>query len=153
MPTVWRIVKNRYAGSAFDGEGARKYGGRWNSPGVPLAYASGTRALCLLEVLVGLGSVRPLPSYVLIPATFDDSLVLPVPLHDLPPDWRKSPPSPSTQGIGDRWAHQGTSAVLRVPNVIVPEEHNYLLNPAHPDFRLVQTGPPEEITIDSRLLR
>lgn len=147
------MVKKRYAGSAFDGEGARQYGGRWNSPGVPLVYASGTRALCLLEILAGLGSVRPLPSYVLIPAIFDDALVLPVTSNHLPPDWRKSPPTPSTQGIGDSWADQGTSAVLRVPSAIVPDEHNYLLNPAHPDFRLVQIGPSEEITIDSRLLR
>lgn len=153
MPTVWRIVKNRYASSAFDGEGARKFGGRWNSPGVPLAYASGTRALCLLEVLAGLGSVRPLPSYVLISASFDDALVLSVSLDQLPPDWRRSPPPPATQRIGDAWADQRTSAVLRVPSVIVPDEHNYLFNPAHPDFQHVQVGPPEEITLDSRLLR
>jgi RES domain-containing protein len=153
MPTAWRIVKKRHAESAFDGEGARQYGGRWNSPGSPVAYASDTRALCLLEVLAGLGSVSPLPGYVLIPATFDDSLVLPVPQESLPSDWRQSPPPPSTQRIGDEWVNQARSALLRVPSVIVPDEHNYLLNPAHPDFRHIRIGSPEEITIDSRLLR
>jgi len=153
MPTVWRIVKNRYASSAFDGEGARTFGGRWNSPGVPLVYTSGTRALCLLEVLAGLGSVRILPSYVLISATFDDALVLPVSPDHLPQDWRRSPPSASTQRIGDVWADQRRSAVLRVPSVIVPDEHNYIVNPAHPDFKSVEVGPPEDISIDSRLLR
>jgi RES domain-containing protein len=153
MTTAWRIVKKRHAGSAFDGEGARQYGGRWNSPGFPVAYASETRALCLLEVLAGLRSVSPLPGYVLISATFDDSLVLPVPQESLPSDWRQSPPPPSTQRIGDEWANQARSAILRVPSVIVPDEHNYLLNPAHPDFRHIQIGSPEETTIDSRLLR
>jgi len=152
MPTAWRIVKKHHADSAFDGEGARQHGGRWNSPGTPIAYASETRALCLLEVLTGLGSVKPLHSYVLIPVTFEDSLVLPVPQEHLPPDWRQSPPPPSTQRIGDDWADQGRSAILRVPSVIVPDEHNYLLNPAHPDFRHIRIGSPEEITIDSRLL-
>jgi RES domain-containing protein len=153
MPIAWRIVKKRHAESAFDGEGARQYGGRWNSPGIPIAYASETRALCLLEVLAGLGSIRPLQSYVLIPATFDDSLVLSVPQGRLPPDWRQSPPPPSTQKIGDEWASQERSAILRVPSVIVPDEHNCLLNPVHPDFKHIQIGSPEPITIDSRLLR
>lgn len=153
MPTVWRIVKRRYVDSAFDEEGARKFGGRWNSPGVPLVYAAGSRALGLLEVLAGLGSVRPLPRYVLISATFDDSLLLPISPDHLPSGWRKSPPTPSTQRIGDTWAEEGRSAVLQVPSAIIPEEHNYLLNPAHPDFRRIQIGRAEEITIDSRLLR
>jgi RES domain-containing protein len=153
MPTAWRIVKKRHAESAFDGEGARQYGGRWNSPGIPIAYASETRALCLLEVLAGLGSVRPLQSYVLVPVTFDDSLVLSVPQDRLPSEWRQSPPPPSTQWIGDEWASQERSAILRVPSVIVPDEHNYLLNPLHPNFQHIQIGSPEAITIASRLLR
>ena len=153
MPVAWRIVKSRHADSAFDGEGARLYGGRWNSPGVSVAYASETRALCLLEILAGLGSVRPLASYVLIPAAFDESLVLEFQDHDLPGDWRQSPPLPSTQKIGDEWAGQLRSAILRVPSVFVPDEHNYLLNPAHPDFRRIQIGSPQEIEIDSRLIR
>jgi RES domain-containing protein len=153
MPIAWRIVKKRHADSAFRGEGARQYGGRWNSPGIPIAYASETRALCLLEVLAGLGSIRHLQSYVLIPATFDDSLILSVVQERLRADWRQSPPPPSTQQIGDEWASLEQSAILRVPSVIVPDEHNYLLNPVHPDFQHIRIGSPEEITIDSRLLR
>lgn len=152
MPTAWRIVKKRHADSAFDGEGARRYGGRWNSPGTPVVYASDTRALCLLEVLTGLGSAKPVRSYVLIPVTFDDSLILSIQPNDLPSEWRQSPPTPSTQGIGDEWADNLRSAILRVPSAIVPEEFNFLLNPAHPDFRRIQIGTPQDFTIDSRLL-
>lgn len=152
MPTAWRIVKERHAKSAFDGEGARRYGGRWNSPGTPVVYVSDTRALCLLEVLAGLGAVKPVQSYVLIPVTFDDSLVLPVQSQDLPSEWRQSPPAPSTQRIGDDWADHLRSAILRVPSAIVPEEFNYLLNPVHPDFGRVQIDDPQDFAIDSRLL-
>lgn len=152
MPTAWRIVKKRHADSAFDGEGARRYGGRWNSPGTPVVYVSDSRALSLLEVLTGLRSVKPIQSYVLIPVTFDDSLVLAVQPEELPDDWRQSPPRPSTQRIGDDWVDRKTSAMLRLPSAIVPEECNYLLNPNHPDFLKLQIGEPRDFTIDSRLL-
>jgi RES domain-containing protein len=152
MPAAWRIVKKRHADSAFDGEGARRYGGRWSSPGTPVVYVSDTRALCLLEVLAGLRSVKPVQSYVLIPVTFDDSLILSVQSSDLPSEWRQSPPNPSTQAIGDDWVDQLRSAVLRVPSVIVTEEFNYILNPAHPDFGCIQIGDPRDFTVDSRLL-
>jgi RES domain-containing protein len=153
MPTAWRIVKKRHADSAFDGEGARRYGGRWNSPGTPVVYVSDTRALCLLELLAGLGSVKPVQSYVLIPVEFDVTLVQSIQPTDLPSDWAHSPPSPSTQGIGDDWADNLRSAILRVPSAIVPEEFNYLLNPGHPDFRRIEIGGPRDFTIDSRLFR
>lgn len=153
MPAAWRILKKRHVPFAFDGEGARQYGGRWNSPGTSVVYASETRALCLLEVLAGLRSVKPIDAYVLIPVRFHDAMVIGVERNDLAADWRRSPPPPTTQQIGDDWVQRQRSAVLRVPSAIVPEESNYLLNPAHPDFGRIEIGPPEEILIDSRLLR
>lgn len=152
MPTAWRIVKRRHAGSAFDGEGARRYGGRWNSPGTPVVYTSETRALCLLEVLAGLRSVKPLHAFVLIPATFDDSPILPVQPEELPTDWQGNPPHRSTQHIGDRWVDQEGSAIRRVPSAIIPDEYNYLFNPLHPDFDRIRIGAPRDLTLDSRLL-
>jgi RES domain-containing protein len=152
MPTAWRIVKKRHVGSAFDGEGARRFGGRWNSPGTAVVYVSETRALCLLEVLAGLRSVKPVQAYVIIPATFDESMVIGVGTQGLPSEWRQHPPHPRTQRIGDGWVEQKRSAILRVPSAIVPEEFNYLLDPAHPDFRHTHIGAPEEVTIDPRLL-
>src|SRR5712691_10095911 len=52
MLTVWRLVTARFAKSAFSGEGARLYGGRWNRKGVPLVYTAGTQSLAMLEMLV-----------------------------------------------------------------------------------------------------
>lgn len=153
MSEAWRIVKKRHAQSAFDGEGARRYGGRWNSPGTSVIYASQSRALCLLEVLAGIRSVKPIDAYVIIPIQFDDSLLTRVEPGDLPAEWRQSPPPPSTQRIGDRWAEEQSSVILRVPSSIVPDEYNYLTNPAHPDFRRIKIGRPEGLSIDSRLLR
>jgi RES domain-containing protein len=153
MPEAWRIVKKRHVQSAFDGEDARQYGGRWNSPGTSVIYASESRALCLLEVLAGIRSVKPMDAYLIIRIQFDDSLLLRLEPGNLPAGWRRSPPPPSTQLIGDRWVEEQGSAILRVPSSIVPEESNYMINPAHPDFARIEIGTPEELSIDSRLLR
>ncbi len=42
MRRVWRLVTARYAETAFSGEGARRYGGRWNPKGVPVIYTAGS---------------------------------------------------------------------------------------------------------------
>ena len=153
MLKAWRIVKSRHASTAFDGEGARLYGGRWNSPGVPAIYLSETRALATLEVLVGIRATGPLTAYALIPAEFDEALVHLIDEHRLPDDRKDSPPPPSTQRIGDAWAAGATSLVLKVPSVIVPHEFNYLLNPRHPAASSIVVGAAESLVIDRRLAR
>lgn len=152
MSTTWRIVKKRHSTSAFDGEGARRFGGRWNSPGTSVVYTSESRALALLEVLAGIRSVHPFPSYVLIPVSFDNALVHNLQQEDLAADWRQSPPSVATQAIGDGWVSKGKTVILSVPSVVIPDEYNFLLNPTHPDFHQVRIGEPEDITLDPRLL-
>jgi RES domain-containing protein len=151
--TAWRIVKRRYSAAAFDGEGARRFGGRWNNPGTPIVYVSESRALALLEVLTGLRSVTPLPAYVMIPVSFSRDLVKTVRTEDLPSGWRESPPLAEVQRIGDRWAGHRESAILRVPSAIVPDEYNYLLNPNHPAFNEITVGQPQQVSIDPRLVR
>lgn len=153
MLTAWRMVRSRHASSAFDGEGARRFGGRWNSPGTAVVYASESRALALLEVLAGLGGVGALAPYVLIGVRFPESLVTELDPDELPDGWRAYPPPAVVQRIGDAWAEGAASPVLRVPSVIVPEESNYVLNPRHPEFGRTQIGRPEAVGIDRRLGR
>jgi len=43
------------------------------------------------------------------------------------------------------------SAILALPGVIT-RETNYLVNPAHPDFKRISIGSPERFTFDPRLL-
>jgi len=150
MGQGWRIVKQKHAATAFTGEGAAKTGGRWNSRGVLVVYASGTRSLATLENLVHLNP--PLTfKYVAIPVKFDDALVEVFPVKNLPADWRTEPPPPSTKAIGDAWVKAARSAVLALPSVITGDT-NYLLNPAHPDFKKISIGKPEPFTFDPRLL-
>lgn len=148
---AWRIVKEKHAATAFDGEGAWRFGGRWNSPGTRVVYTSATLSLAALEILVHL--TPPVTfKFVAIPVEFDDSLVEAVAPASLPADWTLEPPPPSTQKIGNLWVKEMRSVVLALPSAIIPGELNYVLNPFHPEFRKVTVGKAEPFSFDSRLL-
>jgi RES domain-containing protein len=151
--TTWRIVKARHAASAFDGEGARVEGGRWNSPGTSVVYTAQSTALAVLEMLVHLGRGSILPAYVVIPCTFDDALVSRLDRTRLPKNWRSYPAPPELQLIGDEWVSRGASAVLDVPSAVIEADSNYLLNPHHPDFKAVRVMAPQGFEFDLRLLK
>jgi RES domain-containing protein len=151
--TAWRIVKARLAASAFDGEGARVEGGRWNSPGTPVVYTSQSAALAALELLVHLGRGSILAAYVLIPCTFDEAVVSRLDRKRLPRNWRSYPAPPELQLIGDEWVKSGTSAVLEVPSVVIDTDSNYLLNPRHGDFQAIRAMHPQPFEFDLRLLK
>jgi RES domain-containing protein len=148
---AWRIVKESRAVEAFSGEGAVRYGGRWNSRGTRLVYTSSTRALAMLELLVHLNPPIHF-RMVVIRVEFPDALVERLPSTALAGGWREAPPPPATKVIGDQWVREARSAVLEPPSVIVPEESNYLLNPAHPQFAQITIGPAELFSLDPRLL-
>lgn len=150
MVNGWRIVKHRHADSAFDGEGARLYGGRWNTPGTRMVYTSGSISLAVLEVLVHLDRINVLPSYSLCSARFDDAVVEHLDRSKLPDGWRAYPALPELQEVGDSWIKGGVGAVLEVPSAVVERESNYLINPAHPDFATINIGEPEPFEFDER---
>jgi RES domain-containing protein len=148
--TAWRVVKQRFAEAAFDGEGAREFGGRWNSVGHAVVYTAATTSLALLEILVNADTTL-VPHYVAIPVTFDGSLMGVVDAGFLPGDWRSQTPPMRLKRIGDEWIESRRSCVLRVPSAVVPHEWNYLLNPAHPDFPSLEVGEPIVLEADARL--
>ncbi len=148
-----RIVRSRFARSAFDGEGARAFGGRWSSPGIAVVYVSSSVPLAMLEVVVHLPAPRLLEDYVLISLRIPERLIEALAPRRLPKDWRESPPPPDAQRIGDDWVASGRYAVLRVPSVLDPGSANYLLNPAHATFKQIEIGRPQRFPFDGRLTR
>jgi len=146
---AWRIVDAEFASDAFTGEGARIYGGRWNSKGIPMVYCASTLSLATLEILVHLTSDDILREFVQCEAAFDDRLVQNA--GPLPADWRASPPPAQLKTIGDLWVANRSSAVLRVPSTVTRSEDNYLLNPRHPDFKHIRIRPKQTIKLDQRL--
>jgi RES domain-containing protein len=148
---AWRIVERKHAGQAFSGEGARRFGGRWNSPGVPMVYTAEHASLAILEILVHLEAVSLLPAYVLFRIEFEQALVGTIDDDELPADWSSYPAPAGLRAIGDRWAAEERSAILSVPSVIVPIERLNLLNPRHPDFQHIELGERQPISLDPRL--
>jgi len=117
---AWRLCREPFAD--LSGEGARRYGGRWNSPGRPLIYAASTAALAVLEARVHLDLPPELlpDDYVLVTIDLGDAAIEEVyAIPELP------------QAFGDAWLSEQRSPVLQVPSAIVPESPNFLINPAH----------------------
>jgi len=149
--TGWRIVPEGQAASAFDGEGARLHGGRWNSVGVAMVYASEHQSLAALEIRVHIDKTRMRKRYRCFAFQFDQDLMKIFPVRDLPRDWRQEPPPPSLQRLGDDWVKSRASVILAVPSVVIPEELNYLINPRHPGFTKLKIEPPTDFFLDPRM--
>jgi len=151
MPAAWRIIKEKLAANAFDGEGPRLYGSRWSSPGTPIAFASESLSLAILEVLVHLDKSAPLVNYVVFTVNFSDALVQDLDVAVLPKYWRSFPVPSETQQIGDSWTTSNSNVLLRVPSVIVPKEYNFLINPMHHEFSKLIISGPEPLDVDKRV--
>lgn len=152
MIAGWRLLKEKRVAEAFNGEGARIYGGRWNHKGTAVVYISGSLSLAALETFLHLGfepsKIKFSSIMVKIP---DEVKIREVNINSLPSDWRAEPPPESTKSIGSEWAKKMETVVLRVPSVIIPTEFNYVLNPLHPDFRKLKAGKPTTFSFDSRM--
>ena len=149
--TTWRICAPRYAATAFSGEGARTYGGRWNSKGRAVVYSSESIALAVLEQLVHVEDPTVLDAFVVISATLDEGSIEVLPPSSLPDDWRTYPAPPSLKKIGDAWLSECRSLALKVPSVTVRGQYNYLINTAHPDFASIEVSKPEPLDLDPRI--
>ena len=150
--TTWRIIKAQHADRAFDGEGARTAGGRWNKIGIPMIYTADSLALAALEIMVHLPGSELLKNIFLrIPVRFDSRLVRSLNLIDLPDDWDLLPPPDSTQTIGTGWALKKKSVLYKVPSTIIREESNYLINPLHPDFKKLTIESAQKFAFDPRI--
>ena len=136
--TVWRIATDTPAYEAHDlsGAGAKATGGRWNEAGTAMVYASDSRALACLETVVHLNAGGlPLNRY-LVEVTIPDDVFVRARTEtpaSLPVGWEAEPAGRVSIRFGTAWARSGGSALLVVPSVIVPEECNVLINPAHSD--------------------
>ena len=149
--TAWRLTRARFAD--LTGEGARRYGGRWNSPGRAVVYLSENAALPVLEVLVHLD---------LGPEFFPDDYVLMgidlEPLAAAGDGWLEDVPDlPDSErdcrSLGDEWQAFARAPILRVPSTIVPESRSLLLNPGHPLVERLGEPSIRPFAFDARLLR
>ncbi len=155
MPQAFRVCKFKHArnkGMMLSGRGALLHGGRWNSPGRAIVYASQSLSLATLEIAVHLNASDKVMAYRSLTLDIPDDLVLPMNSKDLPPNWDALQVEPrEAQSWGDAWFDAQISAVLAVPSIVIKTEVNYLINPEHPDFDRIKAGPIQKHPFDPRI--
>jgi RES domain-containing protein len=80
-----------------------------------------------------------------------EAMIAPLKEKDLPADWKAIPTPQSTKQIGDDWFDAQVSPVLKVPSTVIPMEYNFVLNPAHPDFKALKVGKIQDFEFDDPL--
>lgn len=154
--SLWRIAAETPAYEADDlsGLGAERSGGRWNPPGLPAVYASESRALACLETIVHLNAGGlPFNRY-LIEITVPDAVWRQgrrETVETLPIGWDAQPAGRASTAFGADWLRHGESALCLLPSALIPEEVNILINPRHPDARLLRAVKRRRWLYDSRL--
>lgn len=149
----WRICRRFYTAEAASGEGARLVGGRWNSHGVRVVYASTSLALAAVETFVNLEpNLRP-NDLVSIEGEIPDYVETErLDLQALPPNWHETRDE-SLRHFGDQWIRAGQTVALLVPSAAIRGEQNVLLNPAHGDFLKIRFQDPQPFEFDVRMFR
>lgn len=137
---LWRVARAPFAD--LSGEGARLYGGRWNSPGRAMLYTAENPALAILEVRVHL-DLEP----DLVP---DDYVLIEMELGDAPAAaLERTPDDPAA--FGDAWLARAGEPILKVPSFIAPQSFNYLVNPSHPGAAAIRIVSRQPFSFDRRL--
>lgn len=131
---VYRLAPTKFAND-LTGEGARLFGGRWNHQGMPCLYASESRALAVLEYAVNTGTDHIPPALSIITIDTGIASIEEIPESALPADWKAIPAPSSTKNFGTAILKSSKAVIVKIPSAIISSEHNFLLNPAHPDAR------------------
>ncbi|SEG59826.1 RES domain-containing protein [Bryocella elongata] len=152
----WRIVQAKHAAHAFSGEGARLFGGRWNSRGMAMAYASEHLSLAALEMFVHLVDRSAPDDLVAVQAEFPVSAKEGARMQGairqaVPLSWREE--VEATRLLGDAFLAAGESAVMLVPSAVVAVEWNVLLNPEHAEFGKLKVLGAEPFRFDPRMFQ
>jgi RES domain-containing protein len=154
---IWRLCREIYAAEAFSGEGARRFGGRWNSRGIPMVYASTSLALAAIELFVHLEPSQAPVDLVTVAATLPEGEPgRTLSKENLPPEWwtEDALAGPhSTRALGDEWIRSASSLALMVPSVPIRAEWNVLVNPLHSRIGELKIESPRPFAFDARMFQ
>ncbi len=152
MPALhlWRITTGPHP--IWSGEGARRFGQRWNPPGLPAIYAGTSFALCLVEILVHANRRTPPSAARYIQATISADISRETFNPGDHPGWNNPHDPSAAQAFGRQWLSERRSAILLVPSVVTAGlDTNVVVNPDHPDVARIGIGPETPVRLDPRL--
>lgn len=146
---LYRLTRRAYAD--MSGAGGLVVSGRWHKCLAPVLYASGSRALAMLEALVHLDvAFDELPrDYVFQVIDTLDAAAEIVPRSALEPGGRAH----DMANFGSDWLAARRSSILQVPSVLIPQESNFLINPAHAETTMIRSEVETCLNWDERLFR
>jgi len=164
--TLFRVSRCKYIND-LSGDGAKKYGGRWNKKGIPAIYFSSSISLATLELLVNLSDIKFISvnlsdikfisDLCSLKIEIPDSLLLEKINHlKLPKNWNEFPFDDSTVNLVSKFLSQNKSLGIIIPSAILPlnifkYEFNVVLNPLNKDFNKIKVSKSEIYPIDKRL--
>lgn len=145
---VYRIALTKYAGSLI----ASGRAARWNPNETNVIYTSSSQSLACLENVVHRSQLGLNQLFSIMTIEVSDRIKKEtIHLKYLPDDWRDFHQMPFTQHLGEKWLKDSRAAILQVPSSIIEQEVNYLINPAHPDFRYIKLMRTEGFVFDKRI--
>ena len=147
---VYRISNEVYR-EDISGNGAAINGSRWNSKNIKMLYAGEYISLCILESLVHLRKIDIPAKQYLLKIQIPDIEFQDIRISKLKVDWQYH--LNYTQWIGDQFITSNKALILKLPSAIVPQEHNFLVNPLHTAFKKVKIINTELLELDKRLLQ
>ncbi|MCK6617850.1 MAG: RES family NAD+ phosphorylase [Cyclobacteriaceae bacterium] len=149
---AYRIARTMFCDGS--GEGAKRFGGRWNSAGIPALYASNSVASGLLERLTVDPELFAAERYVVYSVqefTMPENLIFFPELNRLPTGWDSLPAGKASQRYGDELLAKGVVS-FAVPSVVDRTSVNYVINPLAADFRKI-VWKVYPLKLDQRIVR
>jgi RES domain-containing protein len=143
---LYRCSLEIHVAHTLTGEGAARYGGRWNSKGVPVIYTAESRIMAVLELVIRQPIDKICADYKIQPLDVPDEFVQP----KIPPQWKED--ESVTKRLGDRWLRNKDNLVIKIPSALLANSFNYLINPLCAKITDVKLLKPEPILLDNRLL-
>ena len=153
---LWRVASDTptWTADEMSGKGAAGKGARWNHPGELVTYAATSISLAAWETRAHFGRGAALPwNRFLVRIDVPDDVWAARQMLSRPPPvgWNAIPEGVVSRNEGSTWLKAGTSALLAVPSVIIDEEDNILINPAHVDSVRIVASKVRRFVYDHRV--
>ncbi len=151
MITVYRFAPIQFAND-LSGEGAKLFGGRWNSQGLPAVYCSFTISLALVELFIHKRTYEEIKVNQLMEIEVDSNIPPVIDYKKLKPNWQND--ENYCQFMGNEFLAGKNQVALKVPSAVIEQEMNLVLNPLSKDFhKKIKIKQVTAFSFDNRLFK
>ncbi|MDE3145272.1 MAG: RES domain-containing protein [Bacteroidota bacterium] len=151
MITVYRFAPVQFAND-LSGEGARLFGGRWNSQGFPAVYCSFTISLALVELFIHKRTYEEIKVNQLMEIEIGSTVDAIIDYKKLKTNWQQD--ENYCQFMGNEFLSDKNHLALKVPSSVIEQELNIVLNPLAKDFsKKIKIKKISTFNFDNRLFK